>query len=511
MESTCPIKLVFAQSRRRARLDVPLRMEQLRAQITHSFPELASHSSTIEYVDEEGDTINVVNDAELQEARRVYDAMGRVLSLVVHTSPNTVAGTVPKSSIDESKRDPQITSSVNAAGKSTDNISTKSASDTNETSSKSDDTTIPSSVLPDNTPFGPGSFGAGVVKLQHALIKLGYMRPSAIRFRAGFFGPRTSEAIARIARVIGSYNQYIFTDQIRSKMLEELKALENGELVLHNSVRCDGSNEFPLRGIRFHKIGQNYDLNATEFAKLSDDEKQAFEVIKRPGALPIPVSEYLGQSTTKKTEKTCPANHFDKCKFGFLRHPFARAMMSMAAGVAKSHGIPQIHFGITCDGSNQHPILGNRYHKIGHDYDLNETEFKKLSREEQLAFEIIAYPGAKPVPVAAEKPVEAAATVEPAVSTDAKTDSAPDTENVPVDAPKPDTENIPVDAPKSDSVPTSENFSTMPSAPSDAKSDDVQKLIDMGFQLSQSTLAEILQSVDGNIREAVSKLLVLSS
>merc|ERR1712157_181568 len=93
-----------------------------------------------------------------------------------------------------------------------------------------------------------------------------------------------------------------------------------------------------------------------------------------------------------------------------------------------------VHPGITCDGSKQYPLVGKRYHKIGHDYDLNETEFKKLSQEEQLAFEVIAYPGAKPVPVAAEKTVEAAATVEPAVSTDAKTDSAPDTENVPMDA-----------------------------------------------------------------------------
>merc|ERR1719218_424335 len=57
MESTCPIKILFAQSRRRARLDVPLRMEQLRSQIAHSFPEVVSSTATIEYVDEEGDEI----------------------------------------------------------------------------------------------------------------------------------------------------------------------------------------------------------------------------------------------------------------------------------------------------------------------------------------------------------------------------------------------------------------------------------------------------------------------
>jgi hypothetical protein len=59
-------------------------------------------------------------------------------------------------------------------------------------------------------------------------------------------------------------------------------------------------------------------------------------------------------------------------------------------------GPPQIHFGVTCAVSNQRPIHGNRYHKIGHEYDLNETAFKRLSPKEQLAFEVIAYPSAKP-------------------------------------------------------------------------------------------------------------------
>merc|ERR1712224_461389 len=59
-----------------------------------------------------------------------------------------------------------------------------------------------------------------------------------------------------------------------------------------------------------------------------------------------------------------------------------------------------VHPGITCDGSKQRPLVGKRYHKIGHNYDLNETEFKKLSNDDQEKYEVIAFPGATPVPVA---------------------------------------------------------------------------------------------------------------
>ena len=66
---------------------------------------------------------------------------------------------------------------------------------------------------------------------------------------------------------------------------------------------------------------------------------------------------------------------------------------------AGAKSAPVLHFGIMCDGSNQRPLVGKRYHKIGEDYDLNETEFTKIPRHEQLKYEVIAIPGAIPVPV----------------------------------------------------------------------------------------------------------------
>merc|ERR1712137_282332 len=67
------------------------------------------------------------------------------------------------------------------------------------------------------------------------------------------------------------------------------------EPVTHPHVECDGSGQSPLRGIRFHKIGENYDLNEAEFSKLDEGQKTQFELILYPGAQPIrwePVVHY---------------------------------------------------------------------------------------------------------------------------------------------------------------------------------------------------------------------------
>jgi len=48
-----------------------------------------------------------------------------------------------------------------------------------------------------------------------------------------------------------------------------------------------------------------------------------------------------------------------------------------------------IHPGVTCDRSGQSPIVGMRYHLVGHDYDLCEAEYTKLPAQEKLLYEMI--------------------------------------------------------------------------------------------------------------------------
>jgi hypothetical protein len=115
------------------------------------------------------------------------------------------------------------------------------------------------------------------------------------------------------------------------------------EPVVHQHVTCDVSEQSPLRGTRYHKIGANYDVNEASFAELSEPEKQFYEIILYPGAVPVPYE-------------------------------------------------PVIHYGVICDATNVGPIIGLRFHKIGEDYDLCQKEFAKLDEEEKQKYELISHP-----------------------------------------------------------------------------------------------------------------------
>merc|ERR1719313_1939139 len=57
-----------------------------------------------------------------------------------------------------------------------------------------------------------------------------------------------------------------------------------------------------------------------------------------------------------------------------------------------------VHEGVTCDKSGVCPIVGARYHLVGHDYDLCEAEFAKLSDKEKALFHKIPPPYVHPIP-----------------------------------------------------------------------------------------------------------------
>merc|ERR1739848_209827 len=90
-------------------------------------------------------------------------------------------------------------------------------------------------MLPKKTPLGPGSSGPDVVMLQKVLIKLGYMHPSAIRCFQGFYGPRTTASVAKIASAIGCSGGGVFTDRVRAYLLKRL-----------GSVSCESRRAGPV-------------------------------------------------------------------------------------------------------------------------------------------------------------------------------------------------------------------------------------------------------------------------
>merc|ERR1719498_1369987 len=98
--------------------------------------------------------------------------------------------------------------------------------------------------------------------------------------------------------------------------------------------------------MRYHLVGYNYDLCQAEYDKLSEEEKANFVMIP-------------------------PA---------------------YAPSVAQFSPPPGIHPGVRCDRSGMCPIVGMRYHLNGHDYDLCQAEYDKLSDEEKCSYTAIAPP-----------------------------------------------------------------------------------------------------------------------
>jgi len=60
------------------------------------------------------------------------------------------------------------------------------------------------------------------------------------------------------------------------------------EPIVHYHYTCDESGVSPIVGLRFHKIGENFDLCVSEFAKLSEEEKRKYEIFNHPRATAIP-------------------------------------------------------------------------------------------------------------------------------------------------------------------------------------------------------------------------------
>jgi len=86
-------------------------------------------------------------------------------------------------------------------------------------------TTVPEGEDFPQAPVSFGSSGPGVEQLQHQLIELGLLTPEAIRYRAGFFGPKTRAAIAELQTALGSEPSGVFDEALRSHLVEQLSAI----------------------------------------------------------------------------------------------------------------------------------------------------------------------------------------------------------------------------------------------------------------------------------------------
>jgi hypothetical protein len=70
-------------------------------------------------------------------------------------------------------------------------------------------------------------------------------------------------------------------DKDKKPFMDEDKK-QNAALAIHWGFTCDGCGVNPIRGTRYHKRGENYDLCESEFSKLTEEDKKAFEAIEVP-------------------------------------------------------------------------------------------------------------------------------------------------------------------------------------------------------------------------------------
>ena len=103
-----PFKYTVSQSRRRARLKIPVRLDDLRAVVMRSFPEFKGRELKVTYVDDENDEIVVLSNEELEEALSIFNKLGRILSFAVSVvskeSDNMSAPSLPAATMHGKKK-----------------------------------------------------------------------------------------------------------------------------------------------------------------------------------------------------------------------------------------------------------------------------------------------------------------------------------------------------------------------------------------------------------------------
>jgi hypothetical protein len=171
-----------------------------------------------------------------------------------------------------------------------------------------------------------------------------------------------------------------------------------GELPVHHGIWCDVSGMHPIVGVRYNKKGKDYDLCESEFLKLPEATKQAFQRIDWPGAPPSDAMASTSAVANSSNNAEVMAGALER----LLQHPnpavqnAAQKALDEAAATAQLLAVSSmpspcqpirvVHEGVICDASGMNPILGVRYKKRDEDYDLCEAEFHKLAEKDKAAF-----------------------------------------------------------------------------------------------------------------------------
>ena len=368
-------------------------------------------------------------------------------------------------------------------------------------------------LLPTKTPLGPRSFGPDVLMLQQALIKLGYMHPSAIRHLQGFYGPRTTASVAQIAKSIGCTSGGVFTDRVRAHLLQRLASVNRCQSQQRARVavpvRCLQKvaalvpKKVPVPVLK--KAPVPVSVSTTTPVPVS---KTVSAPVSEPNKAPVPVSVSTTVSTPEPIQVTAPA--LTKLS---VPTPLpasgpepAQVLEPKNAPVSTTVPAPE-PTQVPASTTVSEPVSEPAPTTVSAPAPVPVPKDDSVPAPEPMTApvpepEAVSAPVSVPEPETVPAPVSVS---EPETVPEPETVSAPDTVPEPMPFPAPMKVPVPetVPAPVSEPVPVPETVPTEVSAPVPMK---VQQLLDMGFALPVETLMNVLAAANDDVGTALTAL-----
>jgi len=409
-----PVKYNFRGSLRRSNIGFPPKMSHLRKKLAKSFPDAAhlfTKSDTplrVVYTDDEGDEISITTNEELLVAYRLAQDAGKVLRFKVPEPDNAVVEDAGK--VEAIATDPLPTATVVTADAA-------DATDVQEPAAPTPKAVF-ATVTSENLPQ----------RIVEAIV-------AGVPVHFGYVCRDTGESPiigARYSSRSGNENlsENAFSKLPEAEMAEWEEAAVDGSQMMrlprfvkaharwmgvrvHRGVMCDVTGMLPIIGNRYQLIGKDYDICQYGYDQLSEDEKKKYRLVEgfsgfHPGPHGFcPARQFRGdwRSAAKGWRGMPHPRHHPFGPFGGKfsfggkwqpqhpppHYPAHPAHPAFPGHVGYGASAP-VHFGVTCDASGMCPIRGNRWHKVGENYDLCQAEFDKLPDSEKPLFELIAVP-----------------------------------------------------------------------------------------------------------------------
>mmetsp|Transcript_54468 Transcript_54468/g.80851 ORF Transcript_54468/g.80851 Transcript_54468/m.80851 type:complete len:848 (+) Transcript_54468:172-2715(+) len=391
---TIPVKYEFMNSLRRSNIGFPPKFHQLRKKLAKSFPEFAhlfenkDQILRLKYVDDEGDEVTITTNDELLAAYRLAQLSGKVLRFTVPTfdknEATTVEAVAQKPAVKAEEPAPANVAQPADAAKA------PRAVFVNKTNDSVAQRVVGALVAGIPVHFDQVCSATGatpIVGARYVLISDNLCSICEDAYNALSDADKALYTLASVAQ----------TGKVRRvKLPRFVKQHANWMGVpVHRGVMCDVTGMKPIIGTRYNLVGADYDLCQWAYDQLSDDDKanyQAMEVDSSP--------HFWHRRCRRQNGNWRHGRHHGRHGHGHehrgrgRNHCWRRRRGDDAEEDASA--ADQVHTGFTCDMSGMSPIVGRRWHKIGHNYDLCDAEYQKLGDEEKANYVLAPAPGAVP-------------------------------------------------------------------------------------------------------------------